>query len=132
MTSWLLSVTACKLFIHSSKYQAQSDQSDPVEVQHTHTNYSSHWSVVGDGLNILQQLGELMKYAKLSRAHNKILKGLPGLNTNIVTWWQVCITNPPDSLTNSGCPVYPPGCDCDINDPDSVCPNDYRLSYQLS
>jgi len=39
---------------------------------------------------------------------------------------KVCVTNPPDELTNSGCPVYPPGCDCDEQDPESVCPNDYR------
>ena len=42
----------------------------------------------------------------------------------------MCILNPPDSLTNSGCPVYPPGCDCDAaaeeRGEDSVCPADYR------
>ena len=59
---------------------------------------------------------------------NKILNGLAGWNTNREPSLppQVCVTNPPDELTNSGCPVYPPGCDCDEQDPESVCPNDYR------
>ena len=36
--------------------------------------------------------------------------------------FQVCIANPPDDLTNSGCPVYPPGCDCDENADEETCP----------
>ena len=39
--------------------------------------------------------------------------------------FQVCIANPPESLTSAGCaPQFPPGCDCDpaADDPNSSCP----------
>ena len=39
---------------------------------------------------------------------------------------QVCVANPPDDLTNSGCPVYDPGCDCDEEDEVTTCPGDTR------
>ena len=39
---------------------------------------------------------------------------------------QVCVANPPDDLTKSGCPVYDPGCDCDEEDEVSTCPGDTR------
>lgn len=38
---------------------------------------------------------------------------------------QVCIANPPDDLTNSGCPVYPPGCDCDESAEEETCPGGF-------
>merc|ERR1711962_456817 len=40
---------------------------------------------------------------------------------------KVCITNPPESLTSSGCaPQYPPGCDCSPDFPDdSACSPGY-------
>ena len=36
------------------------------------------------------------------------------------------MANPPDSLTNSGCPVYDPGCDCDEEDEVTTCVGDTR------
>ena len=38
----------------------------------------------------------------------------------------MCVANPPDDLTKSGCPVYDPGCDCDEEDEVSTCPGDTR------
>eukprot|EP00091_Calanus_sinicus_P024153 TRINITY_DN8506_c0_g1_i1.p1 TRINITY_DN8506_c0_g1~~TRINITY_DN8506_c0_g1_i1.p1 ORF type:complete len:177 (-),score=34.87 TRINITY_DN8506_c0_g1_i1:168-698(-) len=43
---------------------------------------------------------------------------------------KVCITNPPDSLTSSGCSAFPPGCDCDplSYNPDGACPANYTCN----
>jgi len=42
---------------------------------------------------------------------------------------KVCVSNPPEALTASGCaPQFPPGCDCDpfADDADSVCSRGYK------